>query len=320
VLIGRVTAGSKADRLRIRQELIAAAYAKAATMPDGDAKSALIAAADRLARLNVAVEHMRLCEDSYYDDPSSPHYKPNPPEGWQRVDPPPGLVFDEGKTGFHAALYRSEIDGSYVLVFRGTDLWGNLFDPETLKDLIAGNSPIIAQYAAAIELAQQLQAIYGDQLSLAGDSLGGGLATAAAMKTGLHANVFNSVGVNEATWLGHLLNPLDTDNIDSYRVRGEILALLGLAGHPLGNQYPLSPVGGPGVGDRDPRRDPSTGVEWPDRFSPGGVISALAQAAVRATKAELAEAANRHIPETVIDSIEAQKNAAIATINAGIAP
>src|SRR5262249_34184624 len=130
VVIGKMTAEAKRMRLIERLRLIDAARQKASTMPNGKDKDRLNAAADRLARDNRAVEAARLSGDVYNDSGA--------PEGWTRItgnDLPPELrnaTFQSG-TGFYAALYRNDIDGSYTLTYRGTEA-------STWQDWVLGNT------------------------------------------------------------------------------------------------------------------------------------------------------------------------------------
>ena len=71
---------------------------------------------------------------------------------------------------------------------------------------------------AAVQLAQQ----EGMTLHIVGHSLGGGMATAAALHTGVPATTFNAAGVN---WLTTDLS-MAADLITNYRVRGEILSTM----------------------------------------------------------------------------------------------
>jgi uncharacterized Zn-binding protein involved in type VI secretion len=298
--------GSKADRVRIRQELIAAAYAYAATMPPGKDKNDFLAAIDGLKRNNVAVEHANLCENSY--DPDAPD-----PEGWQRLEDD---NFDSAVTGFYAQAYRSTIDGSIVVVFRGTDIWDQTRIAEAIVDFVAGNSQglgtLSPQYFQAIVVAQLMQAKYGDKLTFAGDSLGGGLATVAALATGAPADTFNAAGIHRNTLLAYGLNPFATGNIDAYQVDGDLLSTLQQSS---GLPFPLSllPLPIPDLPDALGNRHtlPAYNGITPRGFPPRtGGLGGLKTWAWNV----LVEMANRHLPRAMIDSLEAQKAAQITAI------
>jgi uncharacterized Zn-binding protein involved in type VI secretion len=112
VIIGAMRAEAKRMRLMQRLALIDAARKKAASMPPGGERDRLEAAADRLARNNKAVEHARLCEDVYNDNAD------HVPEGWRRIT---GNEWPfVSPSGLYSALYQSDIDGSVVVAFRGT--------------------------------------------------------------------------------------------------------------------------------------------------------------------------------------------------------
>ena len=302
VFLGAIPGGAvaeKAKRYADRLALISQARALAATMQPGQAQNDLVAAANRFARNNIAVEHARLTAQSYHPG--------KPPPGWKEID----LINEDDGTvpGLRIVIYQSEIDGSYVAVFSGTDIWDRSRWQEAVVDMLTGN----VQTEAGTSL-QQLDAILRTLalqdkypgLTLAGDSLGGGLATAAAVLTGLPANVFNAAGVSPAYAIlsavpGH-------DNVNSYRVDGEILALLGLGGPPIGNQYPLDP----GDGGHRPM------INLPYFMSP------LLRLAIGAANMSLDGGAGwdramwLHCPPAVEAAIEAQKRADEATIRAAL--
>ncbi len=213
VIIGGTTAEAKRLRLMERLRLIDAARAKAAGMPAGRGQSRLLRAADRLARNNKAVEYARLC-DAVYDGSRSP-------EGWQRVTADDQAPFVNPSTGFYSALFRSEIDGSYVLAFRGTE-------PLTWQDHVYGNVQNLGgesvQYTQAVLLAQMVHGVYGDNLTFTGHSLGGGLASVASLATGRPATTINAAGVTPNTAFRYSLDLDQADGlIDAYQVEGEFL-------------------------------------------------------------------------------------------------
>ena len=97
----------------------------------------------------------------------------------------------------------NERTGTYTLAFSGTD--DGAMDKTDWKH---GNSqafnPHARQYSQAIELAQTLQSALGRQLTdITGQSLGGGLAAAASVLTGVRATTFNAAGLNPDTITVH---------------------------------------------------------------------------------------------------------------------
>lgn len=287
VIIGATIAEAKRLRLMERVRLIDAARVKAAGMP-GRGRSRLLAAADRLARNNKAVEYARLC-DAVYDGSRSP-------EGWQRVTGDNQAPFVDPSTGFYSALFRSEIDGSYVLAFRGTE--PSLMHPQ---DFVYGNvqnlGRISPQYTQAVLLSQRLHELYGDNLTFTGHSLGGGLASVAALATGRPAVTINAAGVHTNTALLYSLDLDDADRlVDAYQVEDELLtgiqegsAVGMLAPNALGTKYKLPAVNE----DGSPRSKPSIlSAPW--------------------TRAS--EAFERHGRVYAIHGMEAQKSEDVATI------
>lgn len=307
VIIGKMTAEAKRMRLMERLRLIDKARKQLESMPNGSEKAKLQEATDRLARDNQAVEHMRLADDVYQTEGA--------PEGWTRVtgdDLPPELrnaTFESG-SGFYSALYRSDIDGSYVLTFRGTEM-------TTWQDWVLGNGQNVGlpspQYAQAINLAKQVEAVYGNNLSITGHSLGGGLASAASMATNVPADTFNAAGIHHNSYAYYGLNPFNTDQINAYRVNGEILTTA-QQWSPLPNA-PGNAINLPAkYADGRPRPNPAT--EAPKGF--GGwakaILNPVGEVLGRG-KDQIAEAVERHSGKVTIDSMEAQKSADMATIN-----
>ncbi len=138
--------------------------------------------------------------------------------------------FDNPDTGFHADLYKNDNTGKYMLAYRGTKPdsvadWANNITQDKL-----GLSP---QYAKAIYLARTVRKAVGDKLTLTGHSLGGGMASAAAVVTGTKAITFNAAGVNRKAKYFNENNDLrrvgsrdDEDSlVKSYYVTGEALAV-----------------------------------------------------------------------------------------------
>lgn len=99
-------------------------------------------------------------------------------------------------TGFQAAVYANE-EGQVVVAFAGTD--GLNFDDWLANAQEAGGFDS-GQYNQAIALGEKVTAAFGKQnVVFTGHSLGGGLATAAALATDSPAVTFNSAGVGPET-------------------------------------------------------------------------------------------------------------------------
>ena len=128
------------------------------------------------------------------------------PADWQRVTPASLNIDDKyfQSRYFQTGLFYHPGDNRYVLAFRGTDEGFDWFDNGFNAMGIPAN-----QYARASRLADRVaEALQvqkpGATLEYTGHSLGGGLATVAALTTGRHATVFNpaSLHANQANWLG----------------------------------------------------------------------------------------------------------------------
>jgi hypothetical protein len=166
------------------------------------------------AQLQHALDNAKLAENVYKDDGSAP-------PGWERIK-----TWNQKYNGFYAAAYRNLSDGHVVVAFRGTE-------PTSVMDWVADGQQALGgasgQYANAISVAQQAQAEYGASTEFTGHSLGGGLASAASLKTGLHADTFNPANLNPMSYAYYGLNPFKDANVDTWRVNGEILGAQPLA-------------------------------------------------------------------------------------------
>lgn len=137
-------------------------------------------------------------------------------DGWSPVSAEQLAAFkirssdlENSHTGFRARLYTDGND-HYVLAFRGSDEaedWKhNMRQGAGLRDV---------QYLQAIDLARKAHHAFGNNVVLTGHSLGGGLATAGALATGLPAVTFNSAGLHTNT-IEHL-------GFDTIAVRRELM-------------------------------------------------------------------------------------------------
>jgi RHS repeat-associated protein len=128
------------------------------------------------------------------------------PEGWSRVDAAGlgrlGIDADDmssERSGLSSSLYFNASRNEYVLAFRGTE-------PSSAKDWAHDASQAggtgSSQYTGAMRLAESVNTQIsrsGANLILTGHSLGGGLASAAAVITGRTAVTFNAAGLHENT-------------------------------------------------------------------------------------------------------------------------
>jgi RHS repeat-associated protein len=141
----------------------------------------------------VYLETMAILARAAYGDP--------PAKGWAKVTSwspenyPKGEGYEKPPAGFGATLYKH--GDEYVLSFRGTDA-RELLGPDGKADAKQALGIHTDQYDYAIKLTQKV-AMHYDKLTLVGHSLGGGLATAAALVTQIPAVTFNAAGVHENT-------------------------------------------------------------------------------------------------------------------------
>ena len=138
-------------------------------------------------------------------------YQNTEPEGWRTlpVDQPTGA----SDSGFYGAAYQSTETGEIVIAYRGTEPWSDLY-----KDLLTTDGKIAAgaedqQFVDALAFAKDVQDTYqglGNEISVTGHSLGGGLAQ-------LAADTFGWGGVTfEAPGMGNYSPPADGGMIDSF--------------------------------------------------------------------------------------------------------
>ena len=127
------------------------------------------------------------------------------PDGWRKVDAEEleklGIDPSELNTvnGMQASVYQNA-DGKYVVAFRGTELGLTL---EGAKDVVAdaqGATGVSHQVEDAINLSTKIaQAVGRENVDFTGHSLGGELASAAALATGGAAVTFNAAGLSDTS-------------------------------------------------------------------------------------------------------------------------
>ena len=145
------------------------------------------------------------------------------PDGkqWKVID-----LKDDNKTGFRAVALQSTDPGDKrtIVAFAGSR------DGKDWKANIGqGLGLPTKQYNEAVDFANKWKSAAGSNAILTGHSLGGGLASYASLKTGLHATAVNSAPLA----LDHLgFNPFKARNITQYYVPGEALSVLNKA-NPL---------------------------------------------------------------------------------------
>ncbi len=181
------------------------------------------------------------------------------PAGWARmgdeevraagIDP---TLLHDSKSGFDASFYR-DAAGNVALVYAGTDEgqdWKHNFGQGLgFKD---------AQYDQAIAIAREARLAFGDRLVLTGQSLGGGLAAAAAMVNEVPAVTFNAAGVHDNTIERYGLDAdvvkrqADQGLVRHYVVENDILTYLQEDVFPLNLAMPDAPGARIDLPDPDP--------------------------------------------------------------------
>ena len=139
-------------------------------------------------------------------------------ETWEVVD-----VLDDPATGFRGIALQSTdpLDDRTIVAFAGTREAA-----DWKANIGQGLGLPTNQYSQAVEFANKWKSIEGENVVLTGHSLGGGLASYAAIKTGLHATAVNAAPLA----LNHLgINPVDWTHITQYYVPGEALSVLNAA-------------------------------------------------------------------------------------------
>ncbi|MGM0435073.1 MAG: hypothetical protein ACQEQ1_10470 [Pseudomonadota bacterium] len=244
---------ARRDRYNERQELVQAT----ADNPDvSEANERLDFNNDNIIRAEAAEYVYAL--DKYNRGNSD--QRPKPPTGLKPLDPKEitGLenaTFTSESSGFGAALLKSDINQETMLTFKGTSTgkdWnaniGQAFGRET------------DQYNQAMFLAKKVNRRMGDDVTLVGHSLGGGLASAGVAVTGQSGFTFNAAGLNSQTAArqGGMSNAQTAKRIQTQTVNGELLAVVqkhgsdalgaalgGASGHMLGG--PMGGIAGAAV-------------------------------------------------------------------------
>jgi RHS repeat-associated protein len=192
-----------------------ASYSALATQHDHPRELPAQEEAEALDRAKMAAE--------VYNEGKTPGQQAGNVGDWQRVEG------ERMGSNLAYVLYKNKTTGKSALVFKGTE-------PTSLKDWLnnfgQGAGLTTEQYRDAIKKTAEyaLDPRYSGNLELIGHSLGGGLASAAALTSQLPATVFNPAGVNLDTVKRINVESFDDANanklIKVYRVGGELLTTL----------------------------------------------------------------------------------------------
>ncbi|WP_438470119.1 RHS repeat-associated core domain-containing protein, partial [Vibrio vulnificus] len=178
---------------------------------------------------------------------------PEPPVGLEIINPADiGLTqdnFTNKKSGFGAALFKSEINGETMLTYRGTNnaVTGK---QDWLTNLMQGSGLETEQYNQAMRLATHTEDIFGSDFSIVGHSLGGGLASSGVAVTGQPGYTFNSAGLHPKTAARQNgLSIADASKlITTQAVKGEVLTMAQSLGTKAALTSAAAAIGGPVVG------------------------------------------------------------------------
>jgi hypothetical protein len=187
-----------------------------------------------------AREAAAMCEDVYntangeYKDDNTPDMGLN---GWhldKAIADELGMTLTDPKTDFNSAIYSRQVFNSqtnslerqHCYVLAGTDFtsrkdWSD--DGEEALGYVA------EQYTQAIEQAKKLKnggMLDGRDFTVAGHSLGGGMASLLSLYLNVHGITFNAAGLHRNTKTSNNI-PLDKiANVDAYVINGEIVHTL----------------------------------------------------------------------------------------------
>lgn len=207
-----------------RAMLSAATYDDKAPVPDGFSR---VTDRDELARLGLTPEML------------------SPPKS-------------EG-SNFHADVFRRDHPPGYVIGYRGTQMEQGADWKSNAQQGVGLPSD---HYDRAMAVARNADAS-GEDVEFTGHSLGGGMASAAAVTTGRRGTTFNSAGLSEATVGGYPDNPAPVSSYNTPRDplsavqdnRGGIMAGMtaiagalnpflgaGVGGYLLGREVGSSPI------------------------------------------------------------------------------
>jgi hypothetical protein len=165
--------------------------------------------------------------------------------------------------GFDAAIYQND-QGEYVVAYRGTDDWGLSPSGDADDNGLQGLGFETGQYRDAVALGEAAQRAFGEgNVVFTGHSLGGGLASAAALATGTPGVTFNASGLSDQTLesLGFNPNAVRDQAAESGQLRRYIVN-----GDPLNGaqqDLPIIPILGmspPNAVGHELRIDPPAGM------------------------------------------------------------
>ncbi|MGH8033415.1 MAG: hypothetical protein ACREO8_13910 [Luteimonas sp.] len=210
------------------------------------------------------------------------------------IDP---ATLENPDTGLRAGIYQNA-EGQTVLAFSGS----NELQDWTGANFEQGVGWQNEQYDQAVQLAQQADAAFGDNLVITGHSLGGGLAAAASLATGNAAVTFNASGVHDNSIERLGLDPAtakadaEAGQIRRYNIGGEVLTAAQEDVIGLRNLMPDAPGHEINLADPAPPQLDTSGPFWEQ---PGHLAQYLID--------KVARPAQLHQQQPVIDALTQQR-------------
>jgi len=197
----------------------------------GQAQPVQLAAAAAPERASASNEELRahalLAQDVYNDSARPPAgYSVASAEDLKALNLDPSLL----QTGdFRARVYvkGSGENAEYVIAFRGTQSGA-----DWRSNLEQGVGLDSTHYRAALAIGERIgRSELADHVSFTGHSLGGGLASAAAIASGRPADTFNAAGlsdhtIDQANGIRQQNGIASQAQVDAWYVRGEILSAI----------------------------------------------------------------------------------------------
>lgn len=169
-------------------------------------------------------EHALLADDVYNNTPKPPAgYRVADARDLQALDLDPQML---AQGDFRARVYvtGSGEQSRYTIAFRGTEGAG-----DWLTNLQQGAGADSAHYRQALAIGERIgRSAIADQVDFTGHSLGGGLASAAAIAAGRPADTFNAAGLHDNTiaQANQLRGGGAAGRVDAWYVSGELLSAL----------------------------------------------------------------------------------------------
>ena len=129
------------------------------------------------------------------------------------------LPFNDDESGFKSALYFDYENDNYIYAFAGTE-----DGTDWAINFAQGRGKYSEQHQLAVlNVSAIRQAVGKNTISTTGHSLGGGLASLAAMSQNLSATTFNAAGIHQDTLERYGINPKTSAAISAFYVKGEVL-------------------------------------------------------------------------------------------------